>query len=875
MTTPIKLNGRGQRGESFADVARRTGSIGGVPVETDATDQEVLDASQAAPASVTMENLWPDTFFRDTGGEPTALDGIYRLYSAVFDNREWDADYLHDYGRGAWLYDGASGAAQGYNTVYAMPGAATYGLTTGDKVSETFRVSCMNGPADVICRLQFFSAATDGGYVFVGDPIAGTYVEGLDDGAEATISIIGATIPATAIGHVAWVDQLSTTTDFAVTAHVCVKGDKAAYLPSIRETDAALARRIKPVVDAAVAEIDADLAGLPGSRVSATDRLATSLTDYGTTKGLDWMPDRLRQTRAKFRTLDHSFTGLCRIALLGDSWTDNTNYFTRMFTEWVTARYGDGGPGWIGFGYQAGPTNYAGNARDIYSVTSTGTSTSDYGGGAVNNSPCLSNWKSSTTGAKVTVTAATVNGKTPTAILATARLYWKATADGVIRYRVNGGSWTTLNVQGTLGTNQSAALSGLPTASAWTMEFEVVSGSVELHGLYAEAAQGVTVSQLAASGAKASDFTAADETQWVASMTQLAFDSFHLLFGTNESVAGVAASTYAAAVTELAERCLAASPGADLLLGVPFQNATVGATSLASYRAALEPVAENKKALLVDYQYAFGETLATYDGTGARSWLNDPNHPRWSDNTGTAVPVLADAVIRVFGGSRGNDRGADGGVVYSRGVTSVRNQGTPAVGWGLKSVSTGAAKNFGAIAGTQDFDAGALTLGSGVVAAALLVGNGTGGATHDLLAAYSNTTSVFRVTDGGDVEIRSKASDSSLSFNMAATSGGGQFEIVITGGTGVDVGSPNNVPLRLKANGTTALTLSNADQSATFAASARIGGSSGPRWVSGTGSPEGVITAPVGSHYSRTDGGAGTSSYTKESGTGNTGWVAK
>lgn len=46
-------------------------------------------------------------------------------------------------------------------------------------------------------------------------------------------------------------------------------------------------------------------------------------------------------------------------------------------------------------------------------------------------------------------------------------------------------------------------------------------------------------------------------------------------------------------------------------------------------------------------------------------------------------------------------------------------------------------------------------------------------------------------------------------------------------------------------------------------------------WASGTGSPETVVTAPVGSLYSRSDGGAGTSFYVKETGTGNTGWVAK
>jgi len=46
-------------------------------------------------------------------------------------------------------------------------------------------------------------------------------------------------------------------------------------------------------------------------------------------------------------------------------------------------------------------------------------------------------------------------------------------------------------------------------------------------------------------------------------------------------------------------------------------------------------------------------------------------------------------------------------------------------------------------------------------------------------------------------------------------------------------------------------------------------------WTSGAGTPEGVLTAVVGSLYTRTDGGAGTTLYVKESGAGNTGWVAK
>lgn len=43
----------------------------------------------------------------------------------------------------------------------------------------------------------------------------------------------------------------------------------------------------------------------------------------------------------------------------------------------------------------------------------------------------------------------------------------------------------------------------------------------------------------------------------------------------------------------------------------------------------------------------------------------------------------------------------------------------------------------------------------------------------------------------------------------------------------------------------------------------------------GIGSPEGSVTAVTGSLYMRKDGGSSSSLYVKESGNGNTGWIAK
>jgi hypothetical protein len=52
-------------------------------------------------------------------------------------------------------------------------------------------------------------------------------------------------------------------------------------------------------------------------------------------------------------------------------------------------------------------------------------------------------------------------------------------------------------------------------------------------------------------------------------------------------------------------------------------------------------------------------------------------------------------------------------------------------------------------------------------------------------------------------------------------------------------------------------------------------GPGGPLWSSGAGSPEGAVSASVGSLWTRTDGAANATLYVKESGTGTTGWVAK
>ena len=104
--------------------------------------------------------------------------------------------------------------------------------------------------------------------------------------------------------------------------------------------------------------------------------------------------------------------------------------------------------------------------------------------------------------------------------------------------------------------------------------------------------------------------------------------------------------------------------------------------------------------------------------------------------------------------------------------------------------------------------------------------------------------------------VRFSVSDTGM-MNLAGFLTGG-------GGNGVSVNYNNNGELEVFNAGKIG-----------FSTTSSAGGTMGVRWSNGTGSPEGAVTAPIGSLYSRTDGGASTTLYVKESGSGNTGWVAK
>lgn len=106
-----------------------------------------------------------------------------------------------------------------------------------------------------------------------------------------------------------------------------------------------------------------------------------------------------------------------------------------------------------------------------------------------------------------------------------------------------------------------------------------------------------------------------------------------------------------------------------------------------------------------------------------------------------------------------------------------------------------------------------------------------------------------------------------VSPTMSQTGTGGYTALLINPAETSNTGTGAKLLVDAQVGGTTKFKVSNTGAVSVSGTAATIS--------SGTGTPEGAVTAVVGSLYTDTSGGAGSTLYVKESGSGNTGWVAK
>lgn len=133
-------------------------------------------------------------------------------------------------------------------------------------------------------------------------------------------------------------------------------------------------------------------------------------------------------------------------------------------------------------------------------------------------------------------------------------------------------------------------------------------------------------------------------------------------------------------------------------------------------------------------------------------------------------------------------------------------------------------------------------------------------------ASKWQTRHEFRKGDGGGpgISMYRNAGETEptmfLTDGTAATAGSKDTFLLI------ERGSESAVPFRVDINGAQKFAV---DQNGEVIIGAAT------KVLTGSGTPEGAVTAPVGSMFLRTDGGAATTLYIKESGAGTSGWAAK
>jgi hypothetical protein len=243
----------------------------------------------------------------------------------------------------------------------------------------------------------------------------------------------------------------------------------------------------------------------------------------------------------------------------------------------------------------------------------------------------------------------------------------------------------------------------------------------------------------------------------------------------------------------------------------------------------------------------FSPTTATFAGAVTIGGTGFLSAARSVYTTGAvATPIANSAVMDWSGGfARFWGVGADAATAGGLKLVVSATDTSPFIE-ALTIDSTGAA-TFGTT--------NVVTMAAGVLTATSASANGL-----VVRPASGNSLAIFDASAGGAdanayITLQTSGTNRWV-FGQSISTAAGDFEIYST-------------PL-----GASALKLAKATGAATFAGAVSASGTTAT-WTSGTGSPESVKTAPVGSLYTRTDGGASTTLYVKESGAGNTGWIAK
>ncbi|SDI95657.1 SGNH/GDSL hydrolase family protein [Salipiger marinus] len=326
---------------------------------------------------------------------------------------------------------------------------------------------------------------------------------------------------------------------------------------------------------------------------------------------------RLKQGKMRLGRLQFGYEDQINFAAIGDSYSQSAARWTENAARHLVAKYGDGGGGWTGYAFfNPGSTPYVipsnqpggvnGNVRATeYPVSYSGTWACTYTGTV---SPDMGAVTSSTAGDYIE------RGVPATPDHTALRVLYIGTADGVVRYRIDGGAWSSnVNVQGTVGNIGSFDIA--LTGGAHTVQIEVVSGTVTLCGDNAMSdADGVRFHKLGCSGSWIDQWASVDQTQQVAAWALLGLHSVTIMDGTNSQSQGDTTAEWSADMQTLIDRVRLAAATPDLMIMMPPENAqTSRVHPIAAYAQEGRRLAIANRTAYLDLQPYFGDHPDDYD----------------------------------------------------------------------------------------------------------------------------------------------------------------------------------------------------------------------------------------------------------------------
>lgn len=346
------------------------------------------------------------------------------------------------------------------------------------------------------------------------------------------------------------------------------------------------------------------------------------IADYLTTEPVNWWGQL-----AKIETATSGEQAV--LAVLGDSWVNN-GYITKPLNSYLQTTYGTAGPGYVGIGMNHGYPD-----SSLAALTRTGTWTDrDNSDSPVGKGVDIAEANSSDTS---TPAQASIVGTYHTAAIH----YLKQSGGGDFRYRVDGGSWTTVATSNVTDLYSTVSITGLSTA-VHTLDIQVLNASsagVTLFGVDLQRTTlGCRVHTLGNPGATAAQYASQNSTLWAAAWTALAPTAVAVLLGTNDMSGNVAPSTFGGSIDTLCTRIQAAVPLADIILLSPADNGLAGKTyTVSQYRDELRNAAVRNGALFIDTY----RTIGGYTNGNSRSLYLNSSH--LNANGGQAA---ADAIAR-------------------------------------------------------------------------------------------------------------------------------------------------------------------------------------------------------------------------------------